>query len=159
MSQEVSSFDGAYYQVNGMRTEPRPVQRPRPPIMIAAMGPKMLKHAAKHADVWNSLSFKANFEEQLEETAARTQQMRSNCTEIGRDPDDIRWSFTLFEPDSRQRGGAFSYYESPDTFVRKVSALRELGMSEISMYYPFLESQVAVFEEIARDVLPELKAT
>ena len=33
--------------------------------MVAALGPQMMRHAAAHADIWNSLSFAADFEEQI----------------------------------------------------------------------------------------------
>ena len=157
MSQTVTDFAGDYYRIDGMISNPTAVQQPRPPIMIAAMGPKMLRLAARAADIWNSLSFNPDWAVQLEETRQRADQVREECAAIGRDVDEIRFSFTMFEPDSRHHGGALSYYESPDRFVEKVRQLRELGMSEISVYYPLDASQRPVFEEIARDVLPELR--
>ena len=49
------------------------------------------------------------------------------------------------------------YYESDDLFVEMVSRATDLGVTEISMYYPALESQLPAFERIATDVLPELR--
>ena len=71
LSDEVTTFHGEHYRVDGIIMNPRPVQSPRPPIMIAAMGQKMLGHAVAHADIWNSLSFQADFASQLTETRAR----------------------------------------------------------------------------------------
>lgn len=157
LSQEVTHFDGEYYRIDGMVTNPLPVQRPRPPILIAAMGPKMLAITARHADIWNSLSFKSDWGEQLDETADRAEYVRQACADVGRDPDEMRWSFTLFEPDSRHTGGAFTYYESADVFASKVRELTALGMNEISVYYPLDAAQIPAFEEIAREVIPELR--
>lgn len=157
MSQEVTSFEGKYYTINGMVTSPGPLQNPRPPIMMAAMGQKMLRQAAKHADIWNSLSFTVGFDQQLEETRGRVARMRSICSEIGRDPSEMRRSFTFYESDSRHRGGLLSCYESEDVFVERVHAMLDLGMTEISLYYPFVESQIPMFEHLARDVFPDLK--
>ena len=42
---------GAYYTVHGARVLPKPVQQPRPPLMIGAGGPRMLRFAARHADI------------------------------------------------------------------------------------------------------------
>ena len=42
---------GAYYTVRGARLEPKPLQAPRPPLMIGAGGPRMLRFAARHADI------------------------------------------------------------------------------------------------------------
>ncbi len=157
MSQEVTSFEGEFYRIDDMVTNPLPVQDPRPPIMIAAMGPNMLKQAALHADIWNSLSFKPTWEEQLEETQQRVEQMRANCAEIGRGPSEIRWSFTFYESDSRHRGGHLNYYDSEEAFTDRVSAMLDLGFTEISLYYPFVEAQIPMFEHLAKNVIPTLK--
>src|ERR1700674_1794138 len=50
LSDEVTTYKGRYYEVNGAVMTPRPVQQPRPPLVIAAMGPIMLKYAAQYAD-------------------------------------------------------------------------------------------------------------
>ena len=43
--------DGAYYRVRGATVLPRPVQRPHPPIMVGGGGPRMLRIAAREADI------------------------------------------------------------------------------------------------------------
>lgn len=45
------TFQGKYYQVNGIKGTPRPRQGPRPPLCTGGGGPKMLRLAAKHADI------------------------------------------------------------------------------------------------------------
>ena len=50
----VISYDGRYYKMNEASMAPAPIQSPRPPITIGAMGPLMLKVTAKYADTWNS---------------------------------------------------------------------------------------------------------
>ncbi|MEV0355996.1 LLM class F420-dependent oxidoreductase [Nocardia sp. NPDC050697] len=45
------TFEGKYYQVEGIKGTPRPRQGPRPPICTGGGGPKMLRLAAKHADI------------------------------------------------------------------------------------------------------------
>jgi len=54
LRQEVTSYTGRSYRCEGAETVPLPVQRPRPPITIAAHGPKMLRIAAEHGDGWSS---------------------------------------------------------------------------------------------------------
>ncbi|MFL5671359.1 MAG: LLM class flavin-dependent oxidoreductase, partial [Chloroflexota bacterium] len=58
---EVTTFAGTYYRTDGAIVNPRPVQRPRPPLTIGALGPVMLRHAARLADTWSTLSFKGSF--------------------------------------------------------------------------------------------------
>ena len=69
LSNETTTYEGRYYQVKDAVMNRRPIQLPRPPIVIADLGPTMVKFAAQQADVWNSLSFATDFEEQIEETA------------------------------------------------------------------------------------------
>ena len=44
---------GEHFQIEGLVPFPRPVQRPRPPIMIAGAGPRILRLAAREADIIN----------------------------------------------------------------------------------------------------------
>jgi len=69
LSNETTTYGGRYYQVKDAVMNSRPIQRPRPPIVITGLGPTMVKFAAQQADVCNSVSFAADFEEQMEETA------------------------------------------------------------------------------------------
>ena len=48
---ETVSHDGEWYRLDGARLSPRPVQRPRPPLHIGAGGPRMLRLAAREADI------------------------------------------------------------------------------------------------------------
>jgi alkanesulfonate monooxygenase SsuD/methylene tetrahydromethanopterin reductase-like flavin-dependent oxidoreductase (luciferase family) len=158
LSQEETSFKGRFYQVDAAALRPRPVQAPRPPIMIAAMGPAMLGHAARHADIWNSISFAKTFEAQIEETRSRMVAIDARCTALGRDPASLRRSYLMFDPTARSSGGTIKYYESEETFRRMVEQVIALGITEVGFYYPILEEQASMFERIARNVLPALKA-
>ena len=149
---------GKFYSTDAAVLRPAAVQSPRPPILIAAMGPVMLRHAARHADIWNSLSFAKTFDEQLAETARRVTDINALCAAIGRDPASLRRSYLMFDPTARSGGGRISYYDSEEIFVRMVEQVLAQGIDEIGLYYPMLESQHAMFTRIARDVLPTLQA-
>jgi probable F420-dependent oxidoreductase len=45
------TFHGEHYRIDGLDGEPKPVQRPHPPIVVGGGGPKVLAVAAKHAQV------------------------------------------------------------------------------------------------------------
>lgn len=45
------TFNGRHYKVNGLLGYPKPVQRPHPPLLIGARGPRMLRLAAREADI------------------------------------------------------------------------------------------------------------
>lgn len=158
LSQEETTYGGRFYQVDGALMNPRPVQQPRPPLLVAALGPRMLRHTVQFADCWNSLSFCATFAEQLAETAQRCQRIDAICVEIGRDPATLRRSYTMFDAQARPRGGMIDYYESPERFVEQVARVVELGISDIGLYYPLHAAQLPTFEQIARETIPALRS-
>ena len=157
LSNEVSSYEGKYYWYKESVMNPRPVQSPRPPIVIAALGPVMMRHTAKYADNWNSLSFADSFDKQLAETTERVERMDRNLAAIDRDPADLRYSYQMFDPASRASGGMVTYYESVAKFEDMAESLIAAGMSELGLYYPLQDSQRDVFEKIGQDILPKLK--
>ena len=121
-----------------------------------ALGPVMMRHAARHADIWNSLSFHASFEE-LDETRRRAELMVEYCAALGREPGTLRRPYTMVDAAARPRGGSIDYYDSVDRFEEMVNRVIDLGMDEVGLYYPLDARQVPTFERIATDVLPRLR--
>jgi alkanesulfonate monooxygenase SsuD/methylene tetrahydromethanopterin reductase-like flavin-dependent oxidoreductase (luciferase family) len=157
LSNEVTTYKGRYYEIREAVMNPRPIQKPRPPITIAAMGSIMLKYAARYADTWNSFSRGNNFEEQLDETRRRNQLVDKYCTDIGRPPSSLRRSYLMYDEEARTRGGLINYYDSEKVFVDMVQKLVDVGITEFLLYYPFHVEQLPIFEKIAREVIPELR--
>ena len=157
LREEDVSYRGRFYQTERATLRPRAVQVPRPPIIVAAMGKLMLGHAARQADIWNSLSFAKTFDAQMAETRERIALVDARCAAIGRAPGSLRRSYLMFDPRARASGGAFAYYESEEGFERMVREVIALGITDVVIYYPGVERQVPVFERIARDVVPGLR--
>lgn len=82
-TEEDFDFDGTYYQLKGARCNPKPVQRPHPPIMIGGSGNATLRIVAEHADIWNALGSPRDTVERLSERSAV---LDGQCEAIGRDP-------------------------------------------------------------------------
>ena len=121
------------------------------------MAPRMLRYAARYADIWNSISFASTLEAQLEETRSRLKLIDEHCSAIGRDPTSLRRSYLVFDAGARTSGGLFNYYESEEVFADMVQRFIDLGISEIGLYYPIRDEQLPMFERIARNVIPELR--
>ncbi|GAA2589471.1 TIGR03621 family F420-dependent LLM class oxidoreductase [Actinomadura fulvescens] len=47
------SYEGRHYRIDGLEQEPVPVQRPGPRLMLGGGGPRMLRLAAREADIVN----------------------------------------------------------------------------------------------------------
>ncbi|MET7708956.1 LLM class F420-dependent oxidoreductase [Micromonospora sp. NPDC005413] len=81
---------GRYYPVSDSPALPKPVQQPRPPILLGGTGPKRTPRlAARYADEFN-LPFAS-----VPDTAAQFDRVRAACVEIGRDPAEMVWSNAL----------------------------------------------------------------
>lgn len=79
-------FDGPSITLHGAVCEPKPVQQPRPPIMIGGWGDRVLRVVAEHADSWNFPWPDA------ERFRLRAKQLDTCCETIGRSPAEIERS-------------------------------------------------------------------
>ena len=82
-------FHGSYYDLTGAFCNPKPVQRPGPPIVIGGQASATLRVVAEHADVWN---FPGG---DVEAALRRGAVLDRFCAEIGRDPASITRSVVL----------------------------------------------------------------
>jgi len=90
-----ATFSGRFYQLSEAIAEPKPVQKPHPPIWIGGSGPKRtLRVVAKHAAVWNSNA------RSIEETRALVAVLAEHCAKVGRDPATIRRSHQIRTDDA-----------------------------------------------------------
>ncbi len=115
-TQTTPTFEGRYYQLHEAHSEPKPLQKPFPPIVIAAGGDNMLRIVTKHADVWCSTAQTA---EDFREKSARLTQ---HCEASGRDLNTLeRLATILIRPadtDFRQtRETAQSFIEAGATHI------------------------------------------
>ncbi|MEE9286246.1 MAG: LLM class flavin-dependent oxidoreductase [Dehalococcoidia bacterium] len=98
-TQDRFTYSGKHYQVTDAALAPKPVQKPRPPILIAAVGDRGLDLTARRAQMWASVSTTG-----FAQTCI--QRITDRCRAYGRDPGEITFSqlFTEFLPtdDARQ---------------------------------------------------------
>ena len=86
--QEEVSYQGRYYILEGAANEPKPVQKPHPPILVGGHGETyLLRVAARYADICN-----IGFEMGLEEHRAKLRVLEEHCRRVGRDPSEIEVS-------------------------------------------------------------------
>jgi F420-dependent oxidoreductase-like protein len=88
-TEERTNFQGRYYTMTEAISNPKPVQKPHPPIWIGAGGDMTMKLTARYADVWNPSGAAARDRASLQRGNARLDQL---CREIGRDPATVRRS-------------------------------------------------------------------
>jgi alkanesulfonate monooxygenase SsuD/methylene tetrahydromethanopterin reductase-like flavin-dependent oxidoreductase (luciferase family) len=145
-TQERTNFDGRYYKMQNAVANPKPVQKPYPPIWIGSGGPSMLKLTARHADVWNATGSAG----QIEGAVASSQQLDEACAAIGRDPNEIRRSIQLPAGDD------------PADVIDRVRGYHDAGFTEIIVMLsggsmPTDADPVKTAAMVAEKVLPELR--
>ena len=138
---ERATFSGRYARVAGAINRPKPIQRPRVPVMVGGNGPNVTwRLAARYADELNLDGLTPT------EVAAALPVIRSRCEEISRDPASLRVS-------------VHTWYESPGVStpgqqrIDLFGAYRELGVHRIQSYVDGLEAGSDALEAFAADVV------
>jgi len=148
-----ASYKGKYYQLENAMMAPDPVQKPRPPITIAAHTKASLRVAAEHADTWNSFGaeFGAPPEVVVRNTRKRNELLDKYCEEMGRDPGTLRRSLLVFGAEGN------TAFASENQFKEIVQRYTSIGINELIFFYPFFApNQIPTFHQIGRDVIPKL---
>ena len=82
-TQDEATFEGRFYQVRGAINEPKPVQKPHPPIWIGGGGERVtLKLVAQYGDA-------CNIGGDIETVRHKLEVLREHCDEVGRDYNTI----------------------------------------------------------------------
>jgi alkanesulfonate monooxygenase SsuD/methylene tetrahydromethanopterin reductase-like flavin-dependent oxidoreductase (luciferase family) len=80
---EPFDFHGHSLDLKGAVCEPKPAQKPHPPILIGGAGDRVLRIVAEHADIWNYPGAPS------EEFRRKNQILAGHCAAVGRDPGHI----------------------------------------------------------------------
>lgn len=125
---------GRFYDVEA-RVQ-RPVQTPRPPLVVGALGPRALRMAAASADaistypVAKSLSQGvATGVEAVDLVRERMEIVDAECERIGRDPSSLRRSLLTFF-------GVLEPLPTANDFAEWAHPYREIGIGEFVVYWP-----------------------
>lgn len=158
LTEDVVSYEGAYYSASEVRNIPGCVQRPRLPFAVAATGPRGLKLAARHGQAWVTTGDPKLFEngtpeQSLQAIRGQAEKLATACDAIGRDVAELdKILLTGFTPDRP--------LDSFDAFVDFAGNHAELGFNEIVLHWPLPGTDFAadekVFERIATEALVQL---
>lgn len=120
---EVVDYDGPYYEVPPSRVDPKPLQRPHPPILLGGAVEPALRRAGRIADGWISSS-----RADPRSLGASIAVVRSAATEAGRDPDALR--FVCRAVVKIRTGERAPLVGSPEEVRGDLARLAALGVTE-----------------------------
>jgi F420-dependent oxidoreductase-like protein len=163
---EKFSYEGTYYQVTDSPGLPKPVQRPRPPVIIGGHGPRRTPAlAAKYADEFNIAFANSG------EVAAQFGRVREACAAAGRDAGSLVYSAAQVvccgkdEATLSRRAAALGrdvadlrvngLAGSPAEIVDKIATFAEVGTQ--TLYLQVLDlDDLDHLADIADQVLPQV---
>jgi alkanesulfonate monooxygenase SsuD/methylene tetrahydromethanopterin reductase-like flavin-dependent oxidoreductase (luciferase family) len=119
--QEVTHH-GEYYQLEAAPLAPTPVQRPRPPLAVAAQGKKGLRIVAEHADVWIYALWAETGDQAVQDINERNRLLDEYCQAIDRDPGTVERACFIGWSDCE------APFASADAFQDFVGRYREAGV-------------------------------
>ena len=138
LSQDTTTMRGRYVRLTDARCEPKPVQRPHPPIVIGGGGPKRtLLAAARWAQHWNLITSDVDSWRRLKGV------LLAHCADVGRDPSEITCSVNVAIDPQTGIGPA----------VERVAAYRDAGVDLTIMNLPHNASPV-ILEPLAAALAP-----
>ena len=161
-----TTYDGKYYKTVRANCDPKPLQKPTPPVWIGGGGEQLtLRVVAEHADC-------SNFGGKPDEWARKREILKGHCAAVGRDESEIRktWSPEVFirstekELTERTKGGLWgdsvenwrdnNLVGTPEQVAEKIATYVKLGCSGFIPWcadYPDTETM----ELLATRVMPE----
>jgi F420-dependent oxidoreductase-like protein len=135
-----ATFNGKYYQINNAYCNPKPIQKPSPPIMIGGSGERLtLKIIAKYADACNLYG-------SAETVKRKLSILNEHCKSVGRDYDSIlktKLGFIVIDNDKEMvekrvqqiskvmpedRFREFVIYGTPEEVLKQIELLEDVGM-------------------------------
>jgi len=171
-SQEKPSFKGKYYRIEEAVCEPKPIQKPHPPIWIGGGGERLLLRAvARYADGWNITPVSADV------YARKLEALEKHCRDLGRSFQDIEKSLEtriIVAKDEGEairmatKGGYFigkSPIEElkrtfiigdPSICIRRIEEYVNLGVSHIMLWFLDIPSMDGI-RLFAKEVMPSFR--
>ncbi len=141
-TEESTSFSGRFYRLDAAIAEPKPLQRPHPPIWIGGAGPRLtLRVVARHADVWNAQG------PTVDAVIASNAILDRHCAAVDRDPATIRRSVGI-------------RMAEPDEMLRAAERYAQAGFSDLLLYVGPMDpadDPRRDTEQLARSVLPRMR--
>jgi probable F420-dependent oxidoreductase len=122
-------FEGEFYQYNGLKFSPKPLQKPYPPILVGGSSKAAFRRIVKYGDGWHTLR------QSPDEVAAGLAELRQMLADAGRDPASLQVSISIAlqftdEAPSRPPGERRSLTGSEADVVGTLRAFEAAGVEE-----------------------------
>ena len=129
-TKEDASFDGKYYQISDTGFEPKPVQKPHPPVWIGGHSGPAVRRAAKYGDGWMPIGLRPPAILEPEELAGKIPRLRKLTVEAGRAEDAVALTFSTGVVFNDAAGSSRAWMQgNPDQIASDLRQYQDLGVS------------------------------
>jgi len=138
-------FSGKYYKIPKSVMNPKPVQKPHPPIYMAAFTPEAMKRTARHADGWMPVGIPVGGMAQM------FAGIKKMAEEFGRDASKFELVVRAhpYFSDKPLGDDRFIFAGSADQIKADIAAVRKLGANELFFDVQFLPGITTADKNIA----------
>jgi alkanesulfonate monooxygenase SsuD/methylene tetrahydromethanopterin reductase-like flavin-dependent oxidoreductase (luciferase family) len=146
-------YSGAYYTAVDARSTPGPVQRPRPPLLVAANGPRTLALAARYGDGWITTGAESDAGEEAwwRSVAAVSARFDDALAAAGRDPETVARYLDLDSTPVYRLSSA-------EAFTDAVGRAAQLRFTDVVTHWPRPSGWYAGDEKVLETVAGRLDA-
>jgi probable F420-dependent oxidoreductase len=151
-SEEAPRLDGDWVKLDGVLFEPKPVQKPHPPIWVGGESGPALRRAARLGDAWYPIgSNNRHLLDTLPRYRAGITRLRKFTAEAGRDPASVALTYRIKRygeavPDKASDGERRLFSGSTAEIVADLRALRDLGVSAVDIDFECPEPDASIAE-------------
>jgi probable F420-dependent oxidoreductase len=163
-TEEAPRLDGDWVKFGDVLFEPKPVQRPHPPIWVGGESGPALRRAARLGDAWYPIgSNNRHLLDTLPRYRAGIARLRRFAEEAGRDPTAVALTYRVKRygeavPDKASDGERRLFSGSITDIVADFRALQNLGVSAIDIDFerPDPEASLAEMRRFKETVLARI---
>ncbi len=164
-----TTFAGKHYQMNAAIAEPKPVQKPHPPITVAGAGEKrLLPIVARHADAWSSFGSPDVYRHKIDILRRYCDAEQRDCNAIEKQvlvpaaiTDDLSTAapliqgYAMYQQLSEDEARRWMLLGTADDVCRQIDAFVAVGVTHfVITLSPY---NFDVFERFAAEVMPRYR--
>jgi alkanesulfonate monooxygenase SsuD/methylene tetrahydromethanopterin reductase-like flavin-dependent oxidoreductase (luciferase family) len=138
-TQEAPRFDGDWVKYDGILFEPKPAQKPHPPMWVGGESPPSLRRAARFGDAWYPIgSNKKHLLDTLPRYRAGIERLRQLTAEAGREPASVGLTYRVKRygeavPEKASDGERRLFSGTTGDIIADLRALRDLGVAAVDI--------------------------
>jgi|TARA_B100001105_G_scaffold250556_1_gene239044 probable F420-dependent oxidoreductase len=160
-TKESPSFNGKYYQISDSGFEPKPAQKPHPPIWIGGHTGPAIRRAAKYGDGWMPIGLRPPAILDPEELGGKIARLRKLTVEAGRPEDAVSLTFSTGVVFDDSAGSSREMmHGGPEQIAADLRQYQDLGVSNFIITFqgatvPELQENMERFSREVMTLIPD----